>query len=345
MKRYLPFIDPLKSPGGGGLHFEFVPLPGHDGYHALRLTNLWHWIVIVWMKISSRMTPSRVIAVAVLIVLSMSKMAGAEPYGPEYQLEMIGGLSVTFDACEPLDPALTQRSREAFFEALSRSEGISRKQMDVMRAMPAFQSTAQEGAKEFKGMTPVQLHQYCQEIWRYAQMPMPPTGQYLTNPNFWASATLSDTKDAIGQFKTASEVSNWTPLIIASGVNQSPDVIAALIDAWGEINTHINTDSEEDGMTALMSAASNNSHPEITVLLLRRGAQINARSANGRTALMWAAKDNANPQVIDTLIAAGADFSVHDQAGKTALDYLLDNRSPAVQAKIKMLRQALTFQK
>lgn len=279
--------------------------------------------------------------VVLLMVLGMDRMAGAESYGPQDEAEYLGVFLAVFDACEPLEPALTRRARVFLFEDMSRLRGP--KHMDVLRAMPDFQFAAQEVAKEIKAMTPDKLRQFCQEnILNFAQKPMMPVGFYLTNSEFWESATLDDTKDAIAQFKTLPQAFDGTPLIIASGVNQSPEVIAALIDACGGVNF---ADSELDGMTALMSAAYSNTNSEITVLLLRRGAQIKARAVNGRTALMWAAKGNAIPQVLDALIAAGADVTALDQVGKTALDYLLDNRSPAVQAKIEELRQVLSVQK
>ena len=60
-------------------------------------------------------------------------------------------------------------------------------------------------------------------------------------------------------------------------------------------------------------------------MVVKYGADINAKDNNGRTALMYAVAFNPNPEVVKYLLAHGADAKITDLQGKTALDYASDN--------------------
>jgi len=112
-------------------------------------------------------------------------------------------------------------------------------------------------------------------------------------------------------------VGDMTPLIIAASLNKDPEVIALLVKAGANLEAK----DLQYGATALMWASYDNSHPEVTAALLKAGADIEAKAVYGRTALMYAAVNNPNPQVIIILLDAGADPKVKDQMGKAALDF------------------------
>jgi ankyrin repeat protein len=73
----------------------------------------------------------------------------------------------------------------------------------------------------------------------------------------------------------------------------------------------------ELGMTPLMLAA-HNDHQNVVELLLRRGANANARSAGGSTIIHWAAATSFS--IVELLLAHGADINAQDDfSGQTAL--------------------------
>jgi hypothetical protein len=64
---------------------------------------------------------------------------------------------------------------------------------------------------------------------------------------------------------------------------------------------------------------------------LDRGFDVNATEQGmfdaGMTPLMWAADRNENPEVISVLLKAGADVNAKHRSGRTALDYAKENES------------------
>jgi ankyrin repeat protein len=91
-----------------------------------------------------------------------------------------------------------------------------------------------------------------------------------------------------------------TPLMLAATFC-SPEILQTLLDAGANVK-------EEDirGMTPLVFAVSSERQdPSVVRLLLKAGAEVNAKTKTGETALDWA-KKFGNPDVISTLAAAGA---------------------------------------
>lgn len=74
---------------------------------------------------------------------------------------------------------------------------------------------------------------------------------------------------------------------------------------------------DTDGMTALMHAA-NFARDKVTKLLLKHGADVKIRDSSGKTALMYAA-DHEKDDVARLLLEHGADVNAKDKSGNTAL--------------------------
>ena len=84
-------------------------------------------------------------------------------------------------------------------------------------------------------------------------------------------------------------------------------------------------DKEVGGVTPLMAAAGFNLDASVVTMLLKSGAEAEARDTTGSTALMYAARSNFNPMVTAVLLKAGANAKTKDKAGKTAFDFAKDN--------------------
>lgn len=74
---------------------------------------------------------------------------------------------------------------------------------------------------------------------------------------------------------------------------------------------------DADGMTALMHAA-NFARDKVTKLLLKHGADVKILDSSGKTALMYAA-DHEEDDVARLLLEHGADVNAKDKSGNTAL--------------------------
>jgi len=111
-----------------------------------------------------------------------------------------------------------------------------------------------------------------------------------------------------------------TPLMMSAS-NGNIEVITILLKAGADVNA-----KGEAGLTPLMKAVWMDTNPEVITTLYKAGADINARSENGITPLMWAAKSYySNPEVIRTLLEFGANPKAKDNSGIMAIDYAKGN--------------------
>jgi ankyrin repeat protein len=104
----------------------------------------------------------------------------------------------------------------------------------------------------------------------------------------------------------------------------------ALLDAGAEVNRR-----DADGITPLMQAARGRrpnisdpaptDHPEVVELLIKRGADVNAKTDSGFEALFWAAR-YGHVRTAKVLIDHGADVNAKDQHGLTALKWAATNK-------------------
>ncbi len=98
---------------------------------------------------------------------------------------------------------------------------------------------------------------------------------------------------------------------------------------------------DRHGDTALTLACQSDlgSHQPVVSLLLRAGANVNARGAKGMTPLMCAALHDESGQVVKTLLAASADVAARDRLGWTALMHATRKRRENIQV-VRMLLAA-----
>jgi ankyrin repeat protein len=100
--------------------------------------------------------------------------------------------------------------------------------------------------------------------------------------------------------------------------SQKTDLVQFLLDSGADVNSR----DPGQGLTPLLSAVSSGSF-ENARLLLRKGADANARDNSGRTAL-WDAAISENTGLITLLMEYGADVNTRDNAGRTALMHAAD---------------------
>jgi ankyrin repeat protein len=81
----------------------------------------------------------------------------------------------------------------------------------------------------------------------------------------------------------------------------------------------------DDGTTNLMRVSSR----ETCLLLLKHGADVNAKNDQGKTALMIAAK-HSNTGLVEALLQRNADAKLLDNQNKTALDIAKDNNNKVI---------------
>ena len=110
-----------------------------------------------------------------------------------------------------------------------------------------------------------------------------------------------------------------TPLHIAASGNDLQKVVL-LLEKGAELEAR-----DTAGGTPLMIAAGGSSTPEIVQLLIEKGAEVNARSTIGLTPLMFAAGDSSTPGIVQLLLEKGADALAKDKEGKKAIDHAQEN--------------------
>lgn len=115
-----------------------------------------------------------------------------------------------------------------------------------------------------------------------------------------------------------------SPLMLAAMENPNPDVIRRLIAAGAKVDAASGT-----GATALMCSALN-ARTEVAQALLDAGANAKAADKDGNTSLHYCAMLGRNPAIASLLIKAGADINAKDTKAKTALDLARERKHKAM---------------
>ena len=129
---------------------------------------------------------------------------------------------------------------------------------------------------------------------------------------------------------------SFTPLMCASN-NGHTEVCVLLLDRGASINA-VDTLC---GYSAL-SVASKSGHRAIVELLEARGANVQHKDDEGRSPLLWAAIYDSLPVCIH-LLSKGADLMTVDNVGRTALSAYGDSTTFALSQEAKKDRQIALF--
>jgi uncharacterized protein len=100
--------------------------------------------------------------------------------------------------------------------------------------------------------------------------------------------------------------------------SRKTDLVQFLVDSGADANSR----EPGQGLTPLVSAVNSGSFENVR-LLLRKGADADARDKSGRTAL-WYAAVSLNTGFITVLLEHGADVNARDNEGRTALMHAAD---------------------
>ena len=128
--------------------------------------------------------------------------------------------------------------------------------------------------------------------------------------DWWKAATIEDVQKMISNSSKYSEYDRKKFLEDAVAYSPYPAVVQLLIKKGADVNAR-----NYKGQTILMRAAEYSS-PQIVKILIEAGADVNAHN-DGRTALMIAARRHS-PEMVKILIEAGADVNAKTRHGETA---------------------------
>ena len=133
---------------------------------------------------------------------------------------------------------------------------------------------------------------------------------------FWEAAGPATVTACISRGYSADDRSlpgNRTPLHLAAGFNEDPEVIRVLVEAGGDVEALTSA-----RRTPLHWAARHNRNPAVVRALLEHEANVYAETWHGRTPLHLAALVNENPAVVGEL-AAVTNVNVRKNNGGTPL--------------------------
>jgi ankyrin repeat protein len=146
---------------------------------------------------------------------------------------------------------------------------------------------------------------------------------------------------AVRWFFPGKPQSRWNAALVAAARSGDTGAVAAALDAGADVNAR-----DADGITPLMHAARGDrpeianpgpsDHPEVVELLIKRGADVNAKTESGFVALFWAVR-YGHDKVAQVLIDHGADVNAKDASGITPLHWATTNQQKKV---IELLKAA-----
>ena len=147
--------------------------------------------------------------------------------------------------------------------------------------------------------------------------PWEPSGSYASRAD-WGATPWG------GKILLSEYAGVRTPLHEAVMANGGAAKVAALVAGGADVNAIGHLDhAVGPGATPLFWAVYGHPDPAVPELLVRAGADIDARAASGWTPLHMAA--TLNPVLFPILLELGADSEAVDRYGKTPMDYAAVN--------------------
>jgi ankyrin repeat protein len=142
-----------------------------------------------------------------------------------------------------------------------------------------------------------------------------------------------------GFLGTQEQVNRSAQLLIENGADvniRGSDGITLLMDcSYQQDNSYIASslldhgaeiEAVNDDLRTPLMVACEYGRPNMTRLLVSRGAQVNKIDKYGRTAMILAILDGYNTiEILQILLDAGAEINIRDEDGRSALDYARDN--------------------
>lgn len=119
--------------------------------------------------------------------------------------------------------------------------------------------------------------------------------------------------------------------LLAAVYQRRAEIVHLLLDGGADINV-----TSYDGWTPLLCAANSPFGERLAIELVRRGANVNAKSRCGDTALTLAVQMGVEePRLVEELLNKGADFDIKDRFGRSVLQIAEDNHHKAIITMLK----------
>jgi uncharacterized protein len=144
---------------------------------------------------------------------------------------------------------------------------------------------------------------------------------------------------AVWWFSPGQQVKRRNAALIVAARAGDVKAVEAALDGGADVNM-----ADADGITLLMHAARGDrpeianpapsDHPEMVEALIKRAANVNAKTDSGFMALFWAARYGQD-RVTEVLIAHGANVNAKDKDGISALQWASTNNQATVVELLK----------
>ncbi|MBI5430366.1 MAG: ankyrin repeat domain-containing protein [Nitrosomonadales bacterium] len=128
--------------------------------------------------------------------------------------------------------------------------------------------------------------------------------------------------------KWAIKPMSWDDELLDGVMNGDANIVRAAILKGANVNA-----KNRYGVPALLSALIQKKPDEIIKMLVRNGADVNAKGDAGWTPLIWAIY-NDNAEVVKALVSKGANVNAQDDNGKEALIYAMEKNNTVIIQKL-----------